>query len=197
LEVNAIGLQFPQLRVHISKKRGGEVQAKLVEETNGGRGDRISYPFVLEPRGQIAYFDAREQVNIVAMIIVRCVFLVFRSLLFAIACAVSTAQRRSKSEPRSQLADLASASVCVCLCLSRLVSSRLLQRNPTVLMMGFMGLMAWGMPKMMENMDPEELKKMQEEMADSPMSSMLGGGVPGAPAAGKGSKKKSAASKGD
>lgn len=195
--MNAIGLQFPQLRVHISKKRGGEVQAKLVEETNGGRGDRISYPFVLEPRGQIAYFDAREQVNIVAMIIVRCVFLVFRSLLFAIACAVSTAQRRSKSEPRSQLADLASASVCVCLCLSRLVSSRLLQRNPTVLMMGFMGLMAWGMPKMMENMDPEELKKMQEEMADSPMSSMLGGGVPGAPAAGKGSKKKSAASKGD
>jgi hypothetical protein len=82
-------------------------------------------------------------------------------------------------------------------CLSRIVSSRLLQRNPTVLMMGFMGLMAWGMPKMMENMDPEELKKMQEEMADSPMSSMLGGGVPGAPAAGKGSKKKSAASKGD
>ena len=195
--MNAIGLQFPQLRVHISKKRGGEVQAKLVEETNGGRGDRISYPFVLEPRGQIAYFDAREQVNIVAMIIVRRVFVVFRSLLFAIACAVSTAQRRSKSEPRSQLADLASASVCVCLCLSRLVSSRLLQRNPTVLMMGFMGLMAWGMPKMMENMDPEELKKMQEEMADSPMSSMLGGGVPGAPAAGKGSKKKSAASKGD
>lgn len=195
--MNAIGLQFPQLRVHISKKRGGEVQAKLVEETNGGRGDRISYPFVLEPRGQIAYFDAREQVNIVAMIIVRRVFVVFRSLLFAIACAVSTAQRRSKSEPRSQLADLASASVCVCLCLSRLVSYRLLQRNPTVLMMGFMGLMAWGMPKMMENMDPEELKKMQEEMADSPMSSMLGGGVPGAPAAGKGSKKKSAASKGD
>lgn len=71
LEVNAIGLQFPQMRVHISKKKGGAVQAKLVEETNGGRGDRIPYPFVLEPRGQIAYFDAREQVNIVAMIIVR------------------------------------------------------------------------------------------------------------------------------
>lgn len=54
------------------------------------------------------------------------------------------------------------------------------QRNPTVLMMGFMGLMAWGMPKMMENMDPEELKKMQEEMGDSPMSGLLGGaaGVP-------------------
>ena len=51
-------------------RTGGTVQAKLVEETNGGRGDRISYPFVLEPRGQIAYFDKREQVNIVAMIIV-------------------------------------------------------------------------------------------------------------------------------
>ena len=71
MEVSAIGLQFPQMRVHISKKKGGAVQAKLVEETNGGRGDRISYPFVLEPRGQIAYFDKREQVNIVAMIIVR------------------------------------------------------------------------------------------------------------------------------
>ncbi len=53
-----------------------------------------------------------------------------------------------------------------------------MQGNPTVLMMGFMGLMAWGMPKMMENMDPEELKKMQEEMGDSPMAGMLGGGVP-------------------
>ena len=52
-------------------RTGGTVQAKLVEETNGGRGDRISYPFVLEPRGQIAYFDQREQVNIVAMIVVR------------------------------------------------------------------------------------------------------------------------------
>jgi hypothetical protein len=70
MEVSAIGLQFPQMRVHISKKKSGAVQAKLVEETNGGRGDRISYPFVLEPRGQIAYFDKREQVNIVAMIIV-------------------------------------------------------------------------------------------------------------------------------
>lgn len=74
--------------------QGGAVQAKLVEETSGGRGDRFNYPFVLEPRGQVAYFDAREQVNIMAMIF----------------------------------------------------------RNPTVLMMGFMGLMAWGMPKMMENM---------------------------------------------
>ena len=71
MEVSAIGLQFPQMRVHISKKKSGAVQAKLVEETNGGRGDRISYPFVLEPRGQIAYFDKREQVNIIAMIIVR------------------------------------------------------------------------------------------------------------------------------
>ena len=62
-----------------------------------------------------------------------------------------------------------------------------MQRNPTVLMMGFMGLMAWGMPKMMEGMDPEELKKMQEEMGDSPMSSLLGGGAPAQ--AGKAKKK--------
>lgn len=39
-------------------------------------------------------------------------------------------------------------------------------RNPMVLMMGFMGLMAWVMPKMMEGMDPEELKAMQEVRMD-------------------------------
>jgi hypothetical protein len=123
LEVNAIGLQFPQLRVHISKKRGGEVQAKLVEETNGGRGDRISYPFVLEPRGQIAYFDAREQVNIVAMIIVRRVFVLFRSLLFAIAvpCPPRSADQRA-SLVLSWLTLPLLLSVCVFVCL---VSSRI------------------------------------------------------------------------
>ena len=86
MEVSAIGLQFPQMRVHISKKKSGAVQAKLVEETNGGRGDRIPYPFVLEPRGQIAYFDKREQVNIVAMIIVRRLSLCVCSFLLSAAC---------------------------------------------------------------------------------------------------------------
>ena len=95
LEVNAIGLAFPQLRVKV--KNNGEVRAKLVEETSGGRGDRFPYPFVLEPRGTVQYFDQHEQISISGMIF----------------------------------------------------------RNPMVLMMLFMGLMSYAMPKMMENMDPE------------------------------------------
>ena len=119
LEVNAIGLAFPQLRVKV--KNNGEVRAKLVEETSGGRGDRFPYPFVLEPRGTVQYFDQHEQISISGMIF----------------------------------------------------------RNPMVLMMLFMGLMSYAMPKMMENMDPEELKKMQEEMKDSPMQRMLNPGAAG------------------
>ena len=34
----------------------------------GGRGDRIPYPFVLEPRGTVQYFDQHEVVSISGMI---------------------------------------------------------------------------------------------------------------------------------
>lgn len=68
---------------------------------------------------------------------------------------------------------------------------RMIMGNPTVLMMGFMGLMAWGLPKMMENMDPEELAKMQEDMKENPMQQMLSG-TGGGGGGGGGSKKKEA-----
>jgi len=56
--------------------------------------------------------------------------------------------------------------------------------NPMMLMMGFMVVMMVVMPKMMEGMDPEELKKMQEArggegMETDPMKALqklMGGG---------------------
>jgi len=57
--------------------------------------------------------------------------------------------------------------------------------NPMLLMMGFMLLVTYALPKLQEGMDPEELKKMQEEMkknqASQPdpqkmLSNLFGGG---------------------
>jgi hypothetical protein len=45
---------------------------------------------------------------------------------------------------------------------------RMIMGNPTVLMMGVMGVMCYALPKMMENMDPEELKKMQVRTQHDP-----------------------------
>ncbi|KAI9226304.1 MAG: hypothetical protein DHS80DRAFT_32885 [Piptocephalis tieghemiana] len=39
--------------------------------------------------------------------------------------------------------------------------------SPYVLMMGFTGLMVYGVPKLMENMDPEALKEMQKSQKDA------------------------------
>jgi hypothetical protein len=41
------------------------------------------------------------------------------------------------------------------------------------LMVAFTVLMAWAMPKLMESMDPEELKEMQEKMGNQPSMSDL------------------------
>jgi hypothetical protein len=46
-------------------------------------------------------------------------------------------------------------------------------KQPMVLMMLFSGGMMFLMPKMMENMDPEEMKNMQEEMGDTDPQAML------------------------
>jgi hypothetical protein len=53
---------------HVSKKKQGSVQAKLVEETSGGNGNRFPYPLVLEPRGRVQYFQQKAQISIVSMI---------------------------------------------------------------------------------------------------------------------------------
>lgn len=49
-------------------------------------------------------------------------------------------------------------------------------KNPMVLMVLMTVLMAWGMPKMIESMDPEELKMMQDRMGSQPsMEDILSG----------------------
>lgn len=48
-----------------------------------------------------------------------------------------------------------------------------LAKNPMFLMVAFTVLMAWAMPKLMEGMDPEELKEMQEKMGQQPSISDL------------------------
>jgi hypothetical protein len=48
------------------------------------------------------------------------------------------------------------------------VSLGSLMKNPMFLMVAFTVLMAWAMPKIMEGMDPEELKEMQEKMGAQP-----------------------------
>ena len=54
--------------------------------------------------------------------------------------------------------------------------------NPFYLMMGFMLLMVYVFPKLHESMDPEELAKLQEEMAGgASLTSMLTGARERAP----------------
>ena len=49
-------------------------------------------------------------------------------------------------------------------------------RNPMFLMVSLTVLMAWVMPKLMEGMDPEELKAIQDKMGNQPsMSDILSG----------------------
>jgi hypothetical protein len=52
-----------------------------------------------------------------------------------------------------------------------------LMKNPMFLMVAFTVVMAFYMPKMMESMDPEALKEMQEQMGNPPsLADMFGGG---------------------
>merc|ERR1711920_175452 len=52
-------------------------------------------------------------------------------------------------------------------------------KNPMVLMMAFTAVMAFGMPKLMEGIDPEELKQVQQDMGGGDpqqmMSNLFGG----------------------
>lgn len=55
-----------------------------------------------------------------------------------------------------------------------------LMKNPMFLMVAFTVVMAFYMPKMMESMDPEALKEMQEQMGNPPsLADMFGGGERG------------------
>jgi len=68
LEVRAIGFVYPQLRVRVSAKQGGRVEAEEMRETANGPRTRYASPLRLQPKGRISYFDKREQFSIMQFI---------------------------------------------------------------------------------------------------------------------------------
>ncbi|XP_042494414.1 ER membrane protein complex subunit 7 homolog [Macadamia integrifolia] len=99
IEVAAIGYFFSPVRVDVSARNPGKVQAALTENR------RSLSELVLEPLREEQYFEIREPFSVLSLI-----------------------------------------------------------KSPMGLMVGFMLIVVFLMPKLMENMDPEEIKRAQEEM---------------------------------
>ncbi|KAJ4957437.1 hypothetical protein NE237_024548 [Protea cynaroides] len=99
IEVDAIGYLFSPVRVDVSARNPGKVQAALTENR------RSLIELVLEPLREEQYYEIREPFSVMSLI-----------------------------------------------------------KSPMGLMVGFMLIVVFLMPKLMENMDPEEIKRAQEEM---------------------------------
>ncbi|KAL8090036.1 ER membrane protein complex subunit 7 homolog [Apium graveolens] len=99
IEVAAIGYFFSPVRVDVSARNPGKVQAALTENRRG-----LS-ELVLEPLRDEQYYEIREPFNVMSLV-----------------------------------------------------------KSPMGLMVGFMLIVMFLMPKLVENMDPEEIKRAQEEM---------------------------------
>ncbi|XP_043719837.1 ER membrane protein complex subunit 7 homolog isoform X1 [Telopea speciosissima] len=107
IEVVAIGYFFSPVRVDVSARNAGKVQAALTENRKG-----LS-KLVLEPLREEQYYERREPFSIMSII-----------------------------------------------------------KSPMGLMVGFMLVVVFLMPKLMENMDPEEIKRTQEEMRSQGVPSL-------------------------
>ncbi|XP_010526224.1 PREDICTED: ER membrane protein complex subunit 7 homolog [Tarenaya hassleriana] len=117
IEVSALGYFFSPVRVDVSARHRGKVQATLTETR------RSLTELVLEPLKEEQYYEIREPFSIISIV-----------------------------------------------------------KSPMGLMVGFMVVVVFLMPKLMENIDPEEMKRAQEEMRSQgvpTLSSLL----PGAAAA--------------
>ncbi|CAH2060482.1 unnamed protein product [Thlaspi arvense] len=99
MEVSARGYFFSPVRVDVSARHHGKVQATLTETR------RSLTELVLEPLKEEQYYEVREPFNILSLV-----------------------------------------------------------KSPMGLMVGFMVVVVFLMPKLMENIDPEEMKQAQEEM---------------------------------
>ena len=99
IEVYALGYFFSPVRVDVSARHRGKVQATLTETR------RSLTELVLEPLKEEQYYEIREPFNIMSIV-----------------------------------------------------------KSPMGLMVGFMVVVVFLMPKLMENIDPEEMKQAQEEM---------------------------------
>ncbi|XP_044432707.1 ER membrane protein complex subunit 7 homolog [Triticum aestivum] len=109
IEVSSLGYFFSPVRVDISARNPGHIQAALTENR------RVLNELVLEPLKEEQYYEPREPFNILSLL-----------------------------------------------------------KSPMGMMVGFMVLMVVVMPKMMENIDPEEIKQAQEQMRNSPVPSFSG-----------------------
>ncbi|KAL9400370.1 hypothetical protein Peur_009331 [Populus x canadensis] len=107
IEVDAIGYFFSPVRVDVSARFPGKVQATLTEKR------RSLSEMVLEPLKEEQYYEIREPFSIMSIV-----------------------------------------------------------KSPMGLMMGFMVLVMFIMPKLMENMDPEEMRRAQEEMRNQGVPSL-------------------------
>ncbi|AQK81846.1 ER membrane protein complex subunit 7-like protein [Zea mays] len=105
IEVSSIGYFFSPVRVDISARNPGYIQAALTETR------RVLNELVLEPLKEEQYYEVREPFSVMSLL-----------------------------------------------------------KSPMGLMVGFMVLMVFVMPKMMENIDPEEMKQAQEQMRNNPVS---------------------------
>ncbi|MBA0839162.1 hypothetical protein Goarm_004923, partial [Gossypium armourianum] len=107
IEVSAIGYFFSPVRVDVSARNPGKVQAALTENRKG-----LS-ELVLEPLREEQYYEIREPFSIMSLL-----------------------------------------------------------KSPMGLMVGFMLAVAFLMPKLVENMDPEEMRRAQEEMRSQGVPSL-------------------------
>ncbi|KAF5181572.1 Er membrane protein complex subunit 7-like protein [Thalictrum thalictroides] len=115
IEVAAVGYFFSPVRIDVSARNRGKVQAALTETRRG------LTELVLEPLREEQYYEIREPFNVMSLL-----------------------------------------------------------KSPMGLMMGFMVIVVFLMPKLMENMDPEEMKRAQEEMRNQgvpSLASLLPGGA--------------------
>lgn len=108
LEVIAPGFLFSPVRVDVSARLNGQLQATLTETRR-----ILSEPLVLEPLRVESYYEKREPLSLMGLL-----------------------------------------------------------KSPMGLMVGFMGIAVFLLPKLMENIDPEEMKRMQEEMRNQPAPSL-------------------------
>ncbi|KAL5200322.1 hypothetical protein ABZP36_021525 [Zizania latifolia] len=109
IEVSSLGYLFSPVRVDISARNPGHIQAALTDTR------RVLNELVLEPLREEQYYEIREPFSIMSLL-----------------------------------------------------------KSPMGLMLGFMVIMVFVMPKMMENIDPEEMKQAQEQMRNSPVPSFSG-----------------------
>ncbi|KAG1363973.1 putative ER membrane protein complex subunit 7 [Cocos nucifera] len=106
-----MGYFFSPVRIDISSRNPGKVQAALTENK------RVLHELVFEHLREEQYYEIREPFSLMSLL-----------------------------------------------------------KSPMGLMLGFMVIVVFLMPKLMENMDPEEMRRAQEEMRGVPsLSSMLPG----------------------